>query len=105
MSNKEFNNKGVYSLILTPFNEDRSINFETYKKYVEWQARQGADHLFACCGSSEMTTLSLDERIKLATLTAKHKGDTTIVATAKQTDEYSTIAKVEYNIRKDGEEN
>ena len=63
---KEFNNRGVYSLILTPFNEDRSINFNTYEKYVEWQARQGAQHLFACCGSSEMMELTLDEREKLA---------------------------------------
>jgi len=52
MSTKKFNNRGVYSLLLTPFNVDRSIDFETYEKYVEWQARQGADHLFACCGSS-----------------------------------------------------
>ena len=64
MSTKEFNNRGVYSLILTPFNEDRSINYNTYETYVEWQARQGADHLFACCGSSEMMELTLDEREK-----------------------------------------
>ncbi len=82
MSTKDFNNKGVYSLLLTPFNEDRSINFETYKKYVEWQARQGAQHLFACCGSSEMTTLTLDERIKLATLAVEHSNGMSVVATA-----------------------
>ena len=73
---------GIYSLMLTPFNEDRSIDYNTYEKYTEWQVSQGVDHLFAVCGSSEMTQLTLEERLKLATLTAKHKGNTTIVATA-----------------------
>ncbi len=82
MSKKDFMNSGVYSLLLTPFNEDRSVNYETYKKYVEWQARQGAQHLFACCGSSEMAQLTLDERVKLATLAVEHAGGVPVVATA-----------------------
>ena len=73
---------GIYSLMLTPYFEDRSIDYATYEKYTEWQVSQGVDHLFAVCGSSEMTLLTLDERLKLAELTAKHKGNTTIVATA-----------------------
>ena len=76
------NKDGVYSLMLTPFNEDRSIDYDTYEKYADWQVEQGVDHLFAVCGSSEMTLLSLEERLKLATLTVKHKGNTTVVATA-----------------------
>ncbi len=82
MSNSSFNNKGVYSLLLTPFKEDRSIDFEVYKDYVEWQSRQGSHHLFACCGSSEMMELTLDERIKLATLAVEHANGTPVVATA-----------------------
>ena len=73
---------GIYSLMLTPYFEDRTIDYATYEKYTEWQVAQGVDHLFAVCGSSEMTMLTLEERLKLATLTAKHKGNTTIVATA-----------------------
>ena len=73
---------GIYSLMLTPYFEDRTIDYATYEKYTEWQVSQGVDHLFAVCGSSEMTQLTLEERLKLATLTAKHKGNTTIVATA-----------------------
>ncbi len=73
---------GIYSLMLTPFFEDRSIDYNTYEKYAEWQVEQGVDHLFAVCGSSEMKELTLEERLKLATLTVKHKGETTVVATA-----------------------
>ncbi len=73
---------GIYSLMLTPFFEDRSIDYNTYEKYADWQVEQGVDHLFAVCGSSEMKELTLEERLKLATLTVKHKGNTTVVATA-----------------------
>lgn len=73
---------GIYSLMLTPFFEDRSIDYNTYEEYADWQVSQGVDHLFAVCGSSEMTLLSLEERLKLAELTVKHKGNTTVVATA-----------------------
>ena len=76
------NKDGIYSLMLTPYFEDRTIDYATYEKYTEWQVSQGVDHLFAVCGSSEMTMLTLEERLKLASLTAKHKGNTTIVATA-----------------------
>lgn len=73
---------GIYSLMLTPFNDDKSVDYATYEKYADWQAQSGVAHLFAVCGSSEMTTLSLEERLNLARLTVKHKGDTTVVATA-----------------------
>lgn len=73
---------GIYSLMLTPFNEDRSIDYATYEEYTEWQVSQGVDHLFAVCGSSEMKELTLEERLKLAELTVKHKGNTTVVASA-----------------------
>ena len=73
---------GIYSLMLTPYFEDRSIDYKTYEEYTEWQVSQGVAHLFAVCGSSEMTLLTLEERLKLAELTVKHKGNTTVVATA-----------------------
>ncbi len=87
------NIEGIYSLMLTPFNEDKTIDWNTYEEYCDFQASQGVEHLFCVCGSSEMKDLALEERIKLATLTAKHKGDTTIVATANM--EASWFAQVE----------
>ena len=76
------NKDGIYSLMLTPFFEDRSIDYNTYEEYADWQVSQGVEHLFAVCGSSEMKELTLEERLKLAELTVKHKGETTVVATA-----------------------
>ncbi|MCQ2484238.1 MAG: dihydrodipicolinate synthase family protein [Clostridia bacterium] len=74
--------RGIYALLLTPFNQDKSINYDTYAKYVEWQAAQGAHHLFSVCGSAEMTTLTLEERLKCAETAVKHRNGTEIVATA-----------------------
>ena len=68
--------RGVYALLLTPFNEDKTINYDTYAKYVEFQAEKGAHHLFSVCGSSEMTHLTLEERLKCAeTAVIVHKHD------------------------------
>lgn len=74
--------RGIYALLLTPFKEDRTIDYDVYAKYVEWQAEKGAHHLFSVCGSAEMTTLSLEERLKCAETAVKHKCSTEIVATA-----------------------
>ncbi len=87
------NPTGIFSLMLTPYNEDKTIDWATYEEYCDFQASQGVEHLFAVCGSSEMKDLTLEERIKLATVTAQRKGDTTVVATANI--EPSWFAQVE----------
>ena len=84
---------GIFSLMLTPFKEDMSVDYNAYEEYADWQASQGVAHLFAVCGSSEMAALTLEERLKLASLTVKHKGSTTVVATANM--EPSWFAQVE----------
>ncbi len=74
--------RGIYALLLTPFKEDKSIDYDVYAQYVEWQASKGPHHLFSVCGSAEMTCLSIEERIKCAELAVKHACGTEIVATA-----------------------
>lgn len=74
--------RGIYSLLLTPFKEDKSIDYDVYAQYVEWQASKGSHHLFSVCGSAEMTCLSIEERIKCAEIAVKHACGTEIVATA-----------------------
>ena len=74
--------RGVYSLLLTPFKEDKSIDYDVYAQYVEWQVERGSHHLFSVCGSSEMTKLTPEERVKCATIAAKYSGDTEVIATA-----------------------
>ncbi len=84
---------GVYALMLTPYHDDLTIDYDTYAAYTEFQAATGAGHLFAVCGTSEMAEMTLDEREKLAKLTVKHAGGTSVVATANL--EPSWFAQVE----------
>ncbi len=82
MSEKFNKYSGLYSLLLTPFNEDRTIDFKAYENYVQWQAAFKPQHLFAVCGSSEMAELTLDERETLAKLAVKNAGGVSVFATA-----------------------
>ena len=74
--------EGIISLLLTPFREDKSIDWPTYDAYVEWQVSHQPAGLFAVCGSSEMHTLTLDERLQLATRAVQRAGDVPVLATA-----------------------
>ncbi len=74
--------KGVYSLVLTPFKDDLSVDYEALKGYAEWQVSQGAHALFPVCGSSEMMDLELDERLEIARTVVAHAGKTPVFATA-----------------------
>lgn len=80
---------GVYSLLLTPFNKDRSIDYRAYEEYVDWQASFKPQHLFAVCGSSEMTSLTPKERIKCAGLAVKNANGVPVFATANLEKEFS----------------
>ena len=85
--------RGVYALLLTAFKEDKSVDFDAYAAYVEWQAERRPHYLFPVCGSSEMTSLTLDERIKIATTAVKHSNGVPCFATANL--EPSWFAQVE----------
>ncbi len=74
--------RGVYALLLTAFNDDKSIDYDGYAAYVEWQAANNPHYLFPVCGSSEMASLTLDERIKVAETAVKHSNGVPCFATA-----------------------
>jgi len=88
---KQFN--GVWALVLTPFHEDRTIDFTALERYATWQASHKPQHLFAVCGSSEMSSLTLEERLKVASTVVARAGDVPVVATANL--EPSWLAQVE----------
>ncbi|MDF2659035.1 MAG: dihydrodipicolinate synthase family protein [Paenibacillus sp.] len=74
--------KGVFALLLTPFQADKRIDWAVYDSYVDWQLQSGAQGLFAVCGSSEMKWLTLEERLALAARTANRANRTPVVASA-----------------------
>ena len=73
---------GVFSLLLTPFHKDGKIDWNVYKKYVDWQLTFNPNGLFAVCGTSEMKWLALEERLQLAKIAVQRAGTTPVIATA-----------------------
>ena len=69
---------GVWPVMITPFKEDMSIDYDGVLKIIEWYDKMGVDGIFAVCQSSEMFELSAKERLELAKFvvdnTPKHIG-------------------------------
>ncbi len=63
---------GVYPVMLTPFNGENKIDYESLSAFIRWFEEGGADGLFAVCQSSEMFALSVDERVELAQFVKDH---------------------------------
>lgn len=62
---------GVYPVMLTPFTDENKIDFISLKRLIDWYIVHGAAGLFACCQSSEMFSLSLEERVALTNATVQ----------------------------------
>ncbi|SMC40928.1 4-hydroxy-tetrahydrodipicolinate synthase [Fulvimarina manganoxydans] len=78
---------GIFPVVITPFNDDDSIDFDGYGRLLDWYLQNGAQGLFAVCQSSEMQALSLDERVALARFTMDHvKGRIPVVASGHISD-------------------
>ena len=57
---------GAWPVMLTPFNENRSIDWTALDAYTDWLIELGSAGLFAVALSSEMYDLSRDERLELS---------------------------------------
>lgn len=58
--------RGGWPVMLTPFREDRSIDWEALDASVDWYIELGSAGLFAVALSSEMYDLSAEERDRIA---------------------------------------
>lgn len=56
---------GLWPVMLTPFSQNGSINFETLKILTEFYINAGAAGLFVNCLSGEMYDLTPEERLRL----------------------------------------
>ena len=53
--------KGCGTAIVTPFTEN-GVNFEEFKKLIEFQIENGADSIIVCGTTGESSTMSLEEK-------------------------------------------
>lgn len=53
--------KGCGTAIATPFT-DNGVNFEEFKKLIEFQISEGADAIIVCGTTGESSTMTLEEK-------------------------------------------
>lgn len=63
--------KGTYTAIVTPFNKDGSVAFDTLKKLIDIQAAAGVDGIVPVGTTGESPTLNVDEHIKVIEVAIK----------------------------------
>lgn len=80
--------EGIVPVMITPFDKDGHIDYESLEKLIEWYIGHGADALFAVCQSSEMQFLTLKEKSELAAFVV-HKvgGRIPVVASGHTSDD------------------
>lgn len=57
--------KGSAVALVTPFNEDTSVNFNMLEQLVEFQIENGTDCILACATTGESPTLKHDEHMNI----------------------------------------
>lgn len=57
--------KGVGTAIATPFDANDNINFDEFKRLVEYQIENGVDSIIVCGTTGEASTLSQEEKQEL----------------------------------------
>ncbi len=79
---------GVYPTMLTPFTEDKKVDYDGILKLLNWYSEMGVEGIFAICQSSEIFFLSFEERLEILKFIMKNlpKG-MNIVASGHTADE------------------
>ncbi len=78
--------KGAYPAMLTPFTPEGEIDYPAVGRLLRWYERLNCPGVFALCASSEINTLSLEEKVSLAKYIVANKGKLTIIASGHTSD-------------------
>ncbi len=86
--------RGCGTALVTPFQQDGSIDFRAQRALVEWQIASGIDFLVPCGTTGETPTLTHDEWIQVIESTIEvAKGRVPIVAGATSNNTAEAVAK------------
>ncbi|MDC1068828.1 4-hydroxy-tetrahydrodipicolinate synthase [Candidatus Kapabacteria bacterium] len=64
--------QGTYTALVTPFNEDMSIDYESFKKLINHQIENGVEGIVVCGSTGESATLNVKEKISLMVTAIDH---------------------------------
>ena len=57
--------KGVYSALVTPFNDDGSVDYGALRALIQWQLEQGVSGVSPVGTTGESPTLTTDEHLRV----------------------------------------
>ena len=63
--------KGVYTALITPFNDDKSIDFDAMKNIIEFQIKEKVNGLLPMGTTGESPTIKYEEYIKIIEMVIK----------------------------------
>ncbi len=87
--------KGAAVALITPMNEDSSVNYEKLKELVELQIKGGTDAIVACGTTGEAATLDINEHIEVIKKTVEYvAGRVPVIAGAGSNDTAFAISTV-----------
>src|SRR3546814_13775487 len=67
--------------LVTPMHQDGSLDFDAYRKLIDWHVEQGTDVLAVVGTSGESPTISVDEQAELIRVAVEHSaGRLTVIA-------------------------
>ncbi|MFP4456550.1 MAG: 4-hydroxy-tetrahydrodipicolinate synthase [Clostridia bacterium] len=61
--------KGSGVAIVTPFNQNGSIDYPSYEKLLEWHVKEGTDAIIVCGTTGEAATMEVSEKKELVKFT------------------------------------
>ena len=69
--------------LITPFNDDLSVNYDKIKELVNWQIEEGTQAILALGTTAETPTLTIEEQDKIVDLVIKEvNGRVPVIANA-----------------------
>ena len=63
--------KGSLVAIVTPMHDDGSVDYDTYRKLIEWHIEKGTDAIVSMGTTGESPTLDFDEHNKVVECAVK----------------------------------
>lgn len=85
--------QGTITAIVTPFKEDMTIDFDAFKKLIDFQIDSGVDAILVCGSTGESATLSEKEKVALITQAVEYSaGRVPIIAGTGSNSTESTLA-------------
>lgn len=63
--------KGIFTALLTPFDKQQNINYDSLKKLIEFNLQQGVNGFYVCGSTGESMLMSTAERIEILKFVAR----------------------------------